>query len=628
MPITMHPELEQGYNLFNEGKLEEALQATKIFEKLSNITQEDKHSYRMLKGNILLHMGRLQESLRIIEHDYQESIRQDQHLFLIDAILLKFFIMQIVGGPTSPFNLNSEIWNDIFSSEKLFKSITQETSLEVKLREGYLLVMRGYFFYWQGDFDKAIELHKKSLAIFENYEIMGLQLIRVILNVLGSSYLNKGELDLALDSLKKGLDLYQRTTVITNVTKGVTYASIGEIYFQKGDLDQAIRYFEKSVKTLAQGTDLNSITWSSTSYEGMIKSLLYKESREEAQKCIDDFFQYLGKKNLSGFGDYFDWKDPKNFPRYRLSNARILASRSRVRDRAEAEYIAKKLLEDNPTTGLWLPTTIFLCELYFEELKTSNDLEILEEIEPLVGKLIKEAERLNSFSLRAYAYLLKGIISLLRLNMGDARRYLTEAQQIADSHSLQLLARRISYQHDRLLEQLEGLESYKKKKLTIQERINMADLDDLLDLMQGRETGNIPHLVDEEPVLLLIISEGGILLFSYPFSEEVKIEDELFGGFLSAITAFSDEAFSEELDRVKFGQYTVLMENIAEFSFCYLFKGQTYVAQKKFSNFTENFQKNTSMMQILNKYNHTSQVIELRDFPFLEGFIKEIFINR
>ena len=146
--------------------------------------------------------------------------------------------------------------------------------------------------------------------------------------------------------------------------------------------------------------------------------------------------------------------------------------------------------------------------------------------------------------------------------------------------------------------------------------------------MQRKRAINAPELINEEPVLLLILAGGGILLFSYPFTDEVKVDDELFGGFLSAFTTFSDEALSEGLDRVKFGQYTVLMENIADFSFCYLFKGQTYGAQKKFSNFTENFQKNTSMMETLKKFNQTSQVIELKDFPFLEGFLKGIFTNQ
>lgn len=69
------------------------------------------------------------------------------------------------------------------------------------------------------------------------------------------------------------------------------------------------------------------------------------------------------------------------------------------------------------------------------------------------------------------------------------------------------------------------------------------------------------------------------------------------------------------------------MENTANFSICYLFKGQTYVAKKKLSDFTNRIQKNVSIMETLNKYYQTSQVLELKDFPFLEGFIKGIFVK-
>ncbi|MHA2280665.1 MAG: hypothetical protein ACXAC5_07425, partial [Promethearchaeota archaeon] len=95
--------------------------------------------------------------------------------------------------------------------------------------------------------------------------------------------------------------------------------------------------------------------------------------------------------------------------------------------------------------------------------------------------------------------------------------------------------------------------------------------------------------------------------------------------FLNAFMSFSTEFFSEGLDRVKFGQYTVLMENLANFSICYLFKGQTYLAKQKLAYFTQRLQNNSSILDTINKFYETSQVIELNDFPFLEIFITEIF---
>jgi hypothetical protein len=115
-------------------------------------------------------------------------------------------------------------------------------------------------------------------------------------------------------------------------------------------------------------------------------------------------------------------------------------------------------------------------------------------------------------------------------------------------------------EHDKLLGQLDKWESLNNANAPISERMELASLEKSVELIQRRRTLEVPELTQEEPILLLIIGEGGVLLFSYPFTDEVKVDDELFGGFLSAITSFSDEVFSEGLDRAKFGQYTVLMK--------------------------------------------------------------------
>ena len=122
--------------------------------------------------------------------------------------------------------------------------------------------------------------------------------------------------------------------------------------------------------------------------------------------------------------------------------------------------------------------------------------------------------------------------------------------------------------------------------------------------------------------------EGGVLIFSYPFTDEWKRDSELFGSFLSAFTSFSDEYFSEGLDRAKFGQYTVLMKPLETFSVCYLFKGQSYPAKQKLLQFTENIQNTEPVMKTLKKFYKTSQMLELKDFPFLEAFITDIFIGK
>lgn len=44
--------------------------------------------------------------------------------------------------------------------------------------------------------------------------------------------------------------------------------------------------------------------------------------------------------------------------------------------------------------------------------------------------------------------------------------------------------------------------------------------------------------------------------------------------------------------------------------------------------FIERLQNIPSIMQTFDKFSETSQVIELKNFPFLEGFITEIFTSK
>jgi len=128
--------------------------------------------------------------------------------------------------------------------------------------------------------------------------------------------------------------------------------------------------------------------------------------------------------------------------------------------------------------------------------------------------------------------------------------------------------------------------------------------------------------------LLLIAAEGGVLVFSYPFADEWKFDDDLFSGFLNSFSSISDEIFSEGLDRAKFGQYTVLINSVGNFSVCYLFKGQSYLALQKITDFTKRIQNESSIWQTLEKFYKASQVLEIKDIPSLEPIITETFFGK
>jgi hypothetical protein len=187
------------------------------------------------------------------------------------------------------------------------------------------------------------------------------------------------------------------------------------------------------------------------------------------------------------------------------------------------------------------------------------------------------------------------------------------------------LARKISNDHDELLKDLNIWENLEASDISLAERMELARLNKQMGQMVRKRELELPDLQDEEPIILLIISEGGIPIFSESFVEEWSFEENLFGGFLTAVNSFSDEIFSEGLNRANFGEYTIIMDSISPFLVCYLFKGQSYLAQQKLKSFIDNFKKDETIWKTFIEFNQVCRTVQLKNIPSLGLLIEEIF---
>lgn len=600
--------IDRGWDLLNEGKEEEALKLVRQIETREGITQEESLRCDILRGFLLFFFGKYEEGLILGEQAYQESMKLQKPLLSIDSLIVKWL-------PSMPLSRTEKSKEYIEDIEKTLRSTLQEPHPEVEQREALLYYIKGWFFLVEGELDSAIVDLNKSISICEQYNRLSFVIPRVISH-LGLAYLTKGELKKSLKVNKKGLELFKGSSIGIKLSKMWIFNTIGTIYYQQGDLDLAADYYEKSVIIIEQVSLFMRYAFI---YDNLIRILLEKDAPEQVNEYINRFHLHLEKA-----------KTRENLSFYELSKARILKSSTRTRDRAKAEIILKKLIGGQKISEYrihdeFYPALILLCELYFEELKLTNDITILEDIQPLVERIFKAAKQLNSYTFQAQAFLLQGVISLLQMNTEDARRFLTQAQKIANEHDLRRLAHAISYEHDKLLEQLNKWENLSNTGATISEMMDLASIDDIIDGMQGKRAIKTPEIVNEEPVLLLIIAEGGVLIFSHSFTDEWKRDETLFSSFLSAFSSFSSEFFTKGLDRAKFGDDLLLINSVDPFSICYLFKGQTYSAMQKLSQFAARIQNAIIIWQTLEKIYETGQVLELKDIPLLESLITEIF---
>ncbi len=510
--MNIPEEIYRVYTLLNEGEEEKAWQKIAKWEKSEHLTPEENHIYKMLKGIILRLTGRLQESLKIAEELYQESKNQNNTVDSIDALTLRCSNLLIL-------HRFAEVGESIMLCETMLKSVLQESfGLEIEWRKAMIWLMKGFYLSHLNEFDNALKHLNKSLTIIKKYDILSV-FLPLNLEGLGYVYTGKGELDIALKFHKESLGHSRGEYMEIKITNAISYHSIGEIYFQKGDLDLAIEYYEKSLKIWEQFTFPMALDWVGIDYDSLIKVFLYKDSPERAQEYLDQLLDYLKKR-----------KKNENSYHYRLGKVRILASSSRTRDQAEAEKDLKEFIAHHDAliksgaismpirygAGIWY---LLICDIYLKELRLTNNLTILNEIKPFITRLLKESERANSYTLQVQTYLLHGKISLLELNIVEARRYLTQAQRIAERHGLNKLAIEISHEHKSLIDCLELWEQLKVSEAPLSERFELAQISEQMKRMH-RNLVVATQIIEEKVTIskekkICLVCKGEVFGFSY-----------------------------------------------------------------------------------------------------------------
>jgi tetratricopeptide (TPR) repeat protein len=576
----------------------------------------------------------------------------------------------------------------ISEAENLINLISKDPSPEFYKLQADFLLIKSIVYNFKADHNKSLELALQWLALRENvaekldvsriyrhlaevylfrgepnialdYALKSLDLqkelsnsigIAQCLSLIGATYCSKGDLDNALKFSKQGIKIDEMSLL----TKLETLHTLGVIYKEKGELGRALRYYNRAAKLAEKNNEVEKLTAatmaigatyrmkgdyslatenlkrsltlskSNNSLYGMNTSLIYlilvsldKDSVEQAQKHLNELEKLT------------DQTESKLFKQvYQIMKALVLKKRGRMRDRARAEKMLRKIVESEFTTPqFYLLTLVNLCDLFLEELYITNNPEVLDEIDPLITEIFKIAENQNSYLWLAETKLLQAKLALIQMNFDKTRHLLTQAQQIAEMHGFNLLAIKISHEHDNLLEQSTVWENLKEIGAPMSERIETAYFKGVIDRLLGKRVVEPPKLTHERPVLLLIIGEGGVPLFSNPFIENWPFDDGVVSGFLTAFENFSEELFSKRLDRAKIGEYTILLHSAGIYTVYYLFIGQTYPANQKLKQFINRIQKSSTLWETMNKFYKLGRIVELEDNPLLGSLIDEIFIH-
>ena len=637
MSESKSEELLRAERLFTEGYSNKALEVLNEFEKKSDLTLNDRINCYLLKSFYLFTFSFFKDALNYAEKAYQMS-KESKNQFL------EIYSM-IMSGLFHLYTSKIEIAQDfIFKSENLLSKTVTLTPTENKRIRARINLVNGFIQARKGDYDAAQEYFERGLKLYEElnnkvyvlwslirigwiyYRKMELdkakihmkkcltfqktfrkRLVTDIYNLLGVIYATTGELEVSIEFYEQGLKLSEEENNLGGIA--VIHANLFWVYFQRGDLNRCKELAEEALTFWEESGRRNSIF---STFWNLFTVTYEMKSFEEAQR-------YLNLMNQINEQEYIKQQDQA----CRVSRAMMLKIDRGSRNRIKAEDLLKQVLEEEFTDKYIFITAFFqIADLLLFEFRLNENLEILNEAQILVSRVLVIAEKQHNFKFIAEAKLTQAKMALLTFNLEEARLLLSQAQQIADKHGLHLLARKISGEHDKLLDELNTWEKLKREGIPLAERINLSRIDKQMESMIQKRVINPPILETEQSINIAVFSKTGYMAFSNRFTADSTFDEKIIGNFIS----MSGQMGTESLDRLRFGDYTVLLNIMDSFSICYVFRGQSYSAGQKLNNFTESVKENKGIIEVLNRAVRTGQQIKLNETPDLEELITNSFM--
>ncbi len=627
--------------IFDSGDAMKSLEVLKNLEENNEISPKEQCSIYILRSKIFNITGEYSKELHSLDLAYQKSQELDDKSLLIDVLLLKAEKAIIRGEKDTSFKL-------IRKTEKLF----EENQVILQSKLGDISQTKGsYFFNIEGDLAQALKFYHESSKIYK--KIQDKKKIAKIFIEIARIMFTKGELDKAMHNFEESLKLYEEidnkfgiATVYNGfgilncftenehkslmhmkkclkIAEKINYkfmiatslVNIGEMLYAQGDLKGTEENYEKSLKIYQELQDIGKI-----GYVLLYLIMLYIET--DKIKEVKEIFSRLEElhtqyhKNIRAIDEYLQ-----------VAKALILKKSTRMRDKVKAEEIFKTFLnENNPNFQFRITALLNWCELLLNELSINNDPEVLKEIQPIIDKLLHLEEQQHNYKLLAKTHLLRAKLALIQFKLKEAQQFLTQAQQIAQEKGLQLLAMKISAEHDEILNHLDIWENLQKKQnqISMAERFKYAKLNEQIDSMIRTRTPEQLKFLSEKPIFLSIITKGGTALVKFPFLDKWA-EQKIFSGFISAFNVFSKELFSKSMDRVKMGDYIIILKTIEPFTVCYVIQGTSYLAQQKLTKFSNKIRNTPEIWDQLIKFNKTGEIISTKRNILLKAIIDEIF---
>ena len=447
-------QLTRAEELFDAGKLDEALEILNDERYFEGLSLQQKSHFRFLKGLILMYNNKCENLINLGKNIYEEGQNRNDNLQSFDGLWF------IITG-LALFNKHDEAFRLIKKIEILFNNISNVSKDVLTLRKLRLSTIKAYIglrtrnadstekcLEWilnsQEIFEKTFELVwanaimaqnlgtiRNDYDLFKKYSKKALSLakeirfnhywIGICQLLLGVYYIMVGELDKSLKYYLKSLKLFKKVKSSYNIA--MVLNNIGILYGEKGDYDLALQSLEECI-TLHNREQVPPGEFGYI--EGYISNMISLAVEYGDIECAKKYFHHLEeiykqkKDNASNQrlkSKIYDLDLEFNF-----NKALMLKNSSRIRDKAKAQKLFKKII-DTTFFDVNIKAHIHLCDILLTEYNIENSVEVFNELNYYISSLLDIAEKQHSYIVFCETFLLQAKLALLNFNVKAARLF-------------------------------------------------------------------------------------------------------------------------------------------------------------------------------------------------------------
>jgi tetratricopeptide (TPR) repeat protein len=538
-PETMKKpeELLQAEKLIDDAKVNEARELLTNFEKKESLTLHDRVASHLLRADLLYQQGRYGESLALAEQTYKESLELGKNLQSVDCLIFMAKSLFWLGKLDKLFDV-------IIQAEELLKSLTQVLSSTRMKREAQIAAAKGTAYWRTGKMDLCLNFLKQSLDLAEKTDLKTLSALLLGIYLLFA--MAKGDIDIAFEYGKKSLALAKESKSKASIANSLFM--LATIYHIRGDGERQIKKYKEALSIYEELDNREKISLMLGGIAEFYRDFTedYDRASEYIEKSLalydeDVNHMFAGERFYIAItialkkGDHEGAKkylqnlkqmksqvgDKALDARYRISKALVSKSSSRFHDKAKAEKLLRQIVTEEGVFVIeFIPVALInLCDILLGEFQVTNNLEILHELEPLITHLLSIAEKTRSYRIQAETYLFQAKLALLTFDVKKSRRFLTQAQQIAERRNLNKLAQEISNEHKNLIDSLESWEQLKDSEAPLSERFKLAQISEQMERMHRTHVVTT-QIIEEEVSIskekkICPVCRGEVLGFSY-----------------------------------------------------------------------------------------------------------------